>query len=181
MGNPLIPSFDSLVFYPRVVIPSAKYFSNVHPNWITLVNCGVKWLAFCAVLSWSPCALLCWGALERYLDCLDGVVARKFNKGSTLGHWLDKTTDLVYRWASAGAGLCVSAPLLAQDVLAPGSLVLVCVALPGIYVWDAYNGNIVDGNTTDKSIAIYVEDNATLLVVLLPLLQMWISSRCVVV
>lgn len=178
MGNPLIPSFDSLVFYPHVVVPSAKYFSNVNPNWITLFNCGIKWLAFCAVLSWSPWALLFWGALERYLDCLDGVVARKFNKSSTLGHWLDKSTDLVYRWASAGAGLYASAPLLAQDVLAPGSLMLVCVALPGIYVWDAYKGNIVDGNTTEKSLAIYVEDNATLLAVLLPLMQVWILSRC---
>ena len=180
MGHPLIPSFDSVIFYPRVVVPSAKYFANVHPNWITLFNCYIKWLAFCAVLSWSPWALLLWGTLERYLDCLDGVVARKYDKHSTVGHWLDKSTDLVYRWASAGAGLCASVPLLSQDIVAPGSLMVVCVALPGIYAWDAYKGNIVAGDTSVQSLAIYVEDNATLLTVILPLMQAWILNRCIV-
>lgn len=174
----MVPSFDSTIFYPHVVQPSAKYFSRVHPNWITLFNCYVKWLAFCAVLSWSPWALLVWGALERYLDCLDGVVARKFDKRSVFGHWMDKTTDLVYRWASASAGVYVSIPLLAQDAVAPGSLVLVCVGLPALYAYEAYRGNIIGGNTTAASIAIHVEDNATLLVVLLPLMQAWIMARC---
>ena len=180
MGNPLIPSFDSCIFYPHIVVPSAKYFANIHPNLITIFNCYIKWLAICAVVSWNPWALLFWGSIERYLDCLDGVVARKYNKHSMVGHWLDKGTDLIYRWLSAAAGVYGSVPLLSQDTVAPGCLILVCVALPGIYVWDAYKGNIVHGNTSVQSIAIHIEDNATLLCVLLPFMQGWILSRCVV-
>ena len=116
MGNPLILSFDSIIFYPYCVVPCAKYFSRVHPNFITAFNCLVKWWAFCAILSWSPWRFLLWGTLERYLDCLDGVAARKFNKSSTFGHWMDKSTDLVYRWSSALSG-CVRQSLFYRKTL----------------------------------------------------------------
>ena len=178
MGNPLIWSFDSEIFYPRCVVPCAKYFKNVHPNWITLLNCLIKWWAFCAILAWSPWRLLLWGALERFLDCLDGVVARKYNKLSVFGHWMDKSTDFVYRWSSAIAavGLCV--PLLTQDVWAPGALIAMSVGCPGVYIYDGYRGHIDKGNTSANGMAIYLEDNATLLCVVFPAMQWWVLQRC---
>jgi len=178
MGNPLIQSFDSVLFYPHCVVPCATYFRYVHPNFITLFNCVIKWWAFCAILSWSPWRLLIWGTLERFLDCLDGVVARKFNKQSPVGHWLDKSTDLVYRWASAGAAITLSVPLLSQDAWGPGMLIAICLGCPGVYVHDAVRGHIQNGNTAPTGIAIYLEDNATLLCFVLPALQYYILSTC---
>ena len=178
MGNPLILSFDSIIFYPYCVVPCAKYFSRVHPNFITAFNCLVKWWAFCAILSWSPWRFLLWGTLERYLDCLDGVVARKFNKSSTFGHWMDKSTDLVYRWSSGIVGVRQAIPLLSQDVVAPGTLIFISIACLMTYVHDALLGHIVGGNTSARGLAIYVEDNATLLCVILPMVQWWILQRC---
>ena len=177
MGNPLIWSFDSEIFYPRCVVPCAKYV-RIHPNWITLFNCLIKYWAFCAILTWSPWRLLVWGTLERFLDCLDGVVARKQNKMSTFGHWMDKSTDMVYRWSSAAAAIGMCVPLLAQDLWAPGSLIAISVLCPGVYIYDGYHGHIDKGNTSAKGVAIYLEDNATLLCAILPMMQWWVTQRC---
>ena len=181
-GDPLLHySFDDLVFYPKCVDPFVPYCKNIHPNWITLLNIFVKWFALMSVLEWNPWGLLVWGTLERWLDCLDGRVARRFNKTSFIGHWMDKVSDLIYRWSSAGIAVWLSVPLLKQDLVAPGALISVCIACPALYVYDGYHGRIVDGNTTRESIAIYLEDNATLLCLLFPLMQWYILSRCVVV
>ena len=121
-GDPLVWSFDQVVFYPKCVDPFVPHCQHIHPNWITLLNVLVKWFAFIAIVEWSPWGLLFWGTLERFLDCLDGRVARRFNKSSTFGHWMDKSTDLVFRWGSAGYAVYACLPLLAQDILAPGAL-----------------------------------------------------------
>lgn len=181
-GDPLLShSFDELVFYPKCVDPFVRYFRNVHPNYITLFNVFIKYKAFLSVLAWSPWGLLFWGTVERWLDCLDGRVARRFNKLSTFGHWFDKVTDLIFRWMSAVCAVWMCLPLLWQDILAPGTLIVVCVACPGVYVYDGWRGRIVNGNTREDALAIYLEDNATLLCLLLPMLQWFVLSRCSVV
>ena len=40
--------------------------------------------------------------LERYLDCLDGHLARRYNMCTTAGHYMDKSTDFVFRWTCVG-------------------------------------------------------------------------------
>ena len=48
------------------------------------------------------------------------------------------------------------------------------------YVHDALLGHIAGGNTPARGLAIYVEDNATLLCVILPMVQWWIlnDAKC---
>ena len=91
---------------------------------------------------------------------------------------MDKSTDMVYRWSSAAVAVRMCVPLLAQDLWAPGSLIAISVICPGVYIYDGYRGHIDRGNTSANGWAIYLEDNATLLCVILPMMQWWVTQRC---
>ena len=179
MGSPVLQlSFDYLCFYPYVVLPTVKYFKNVHPNYITIFNLIIKYYSFAAAMSWNWQRLLWLGTLERYLDCLDGSVARKFEKCSTVGHCLDKYSDLIFRFGTAVGIIQNTLPLLQEDIFAPLLLLLVVFSCPAVFIYDAFRGKIDNLNTSADSIAIIIEDNATLLCLILPLLQFFCVQRC---
>lgn len=179
MGKPLVPSFDSLVFYKHVVEPTAPYFKNIHPIFITLFNVLIKYWAIMCLLrtELSMVEMLSIHTLERYLDCLDGHLARRYNKCTTVGHYMDKSTDFVFRWTCAGV-MCTQAyhrffnhPFCAIFIF--GMSLLCC----GVYILDTLvNGTVVNGVATAESYAIYIEDNGTLLCVLVPVCMYIIQS-----
>ena len=181
MGDPLLlVSFDYIIFYPWCVDPFVRFFRGVHPNYITLFNLIIKYYAYMAVIRWDWYGLLWLGTFERFLDCLDGRVARKFDKCSPLGHALDKYSDLIFRFFTAYRLICMTLPLFQQDFLAPFLLLMVCAACPLVFVFDAARGRIVNLETQVDSLAIVVEDNATLLCLLLPALQYFCIQRCTI-
>ena len=179
MGDPLLVySFDNLIFYPWCIDPFLTYFRHVHPNWITLFNFVVKYYAFLCAISWNWQGLLVLGTVERWLDCLDGRVARRFNKCSPLGHALDKYSDLIFRFYTAWRMIQLAFPLFERDFIAPFLLLMVCAACPAVFVFDAARGRIVNLETQADSLAILIEDNGTLLCLLLPFLQYLCIVRC---
>lgn len=179
MGDPLlIRSFDYQLFYPYCVDPFVVYCRNIHPNYITLFNFIVKYYAYLCAITWNWQGLLVLGTAERFLDCLDGRVARKFNKCSPLGHALDKYSDLIFRFFTAYRLIQLTIPLFAQDFLAPFLLIAVCGLCPAVFIFDAARGRIINLETQVDSLAIVVEDNATLLCLILPLLQYLCVARC---
>ena len=173
MGRPLLPnSFDAWVTYP--VVYRITPFADVHPNWITAVCIVFKLL--CLAETWDypegfdGLRFAAWMTMERLTDCLDGEVARHFSRQSKVGHYLDKVSDVCFRYTGVGILVWRLFPFLwAANAWAFATLLL-CLSLPGVYVYEACVSQRIKGdmNTPADSWAIYVEDNATLLCAALP-------------
>ena len=111
-----------------------------------------------------------WMTMERLTDCLDGEVARHFSRQSKVGHYLDKVSDVCFRYTGVGILVWRLFPFLwAANAWAFATLLL-CLSLPGVYVYEACVSQRIKGdmNTPADSWAIYVEDGATLLCAALP-------------
>lgn len=169
MAPPLLNySFDALVFYPYCVRPFVCLCARVDPCHITAFNVLVKlWVLWCI---WQRDAnqVFVFNLLERWLDCLDGEVARHYNRCSRFGHLLDKTTDVVYRWTMAGLFMYM-VHVLPVSLLIYWIVMAVSLYCPGVYIVDTLRGTVVDGEATARSSAIVLEDNATLLCFVVPL------------
>jgi len=171
MGRPkLYLSFDSLITYPMLVVPAVPHFSHVHPIEITVVNFVFKFLSLYAMINEHFFLLFIFSIVERWLDCLDGEVARVFSKTSRLGHLMDKGSDFLFRWFTAIYLVFTYVHSFPVAPVATSVLILLCVGCPGLYVYDAWHGHIEDGNTKRTGVSIYLEDNATLLCFVQPLL-----------
>lgn len=84
-------------FVTNKIMKNETFFKNIHPNIITISgllmnfyiyyllntpNNNIYLLTFCIIYRWLA-------------DCLDGAIARKYNKGSKLGHQLDTLSDII--------------------------------------------------------------------------------------
>ena len=162
MGKPLIISFDSLITYPFLQF-FIIFFKNIHPIYITLFNCYIKYLSIYYLNNLDVTKFFVFFLLERLLDCLDGMVARKYNKCSKLGHYLDKYSDLIFR-----ISLCIVCWKIVYEHRDYSVywyiLVILNIICPGVYILDYINSNI-DKNleTGINTFSIYIEDNATIL------------------
>ena len=112
--------------------------------------------------------------LERVLDCLDGEVARYYHKCTSIGHYLDKYSDLVYRICMCYQTLkiCIYAKYYSISWI----ILLICSTLfPSLYIYDYSIGKITgDFINSRDSKSILVEDNATIICILLPILVSFI-------
>lgn len=171
MGAPEIDSIDKYITYPLI----KKYiylFSNIHPITITLYCIGFKtWSIYLLQTIYPNHYLLGFTlTLERLLDCLDGEVARHYKKTTQLGHYLDKYSDLVYR-----IGMCyyclvilVNTPIWNIYSYILFILIMLC---PSLYLYDYKSGYLSNSLVCNpKGIAILLEDNATIICLLLPIL-----------
>lgn len=170
MGRPLLTnSFDGAFFYPKVITPLATALDIVHPNWVTFACIGCKVMVLLNTALLHPVLVLFWGVLERTLDCLDGEIARIHQKQSALGHWMDKISDLVFKLLQLAQLLHL---LLERSMCSPGAAATTLVLIGAVAVpWalDLYDGAIqLDMNTPRDSRFIWIEDNGTLLVFVLP-------------
>lgn len=79
--------------YTEFLLHRTDIFAKVHPNYLTLTG-----LAFDFVILWAifnQCLLLVAVSLfvRYFCDCLDGAVARKYNRVSDVGGILDTIAD----------------------------------------------------------------------------------------
>ena len=170
MGRPQSVSFDSVCMYPALgyLVP---YLSWVHPNWIPMacIGCNLPSLLLLTIPLVHPWAMFAWLALERILDCLDGEIARVHQKTSQLGHYLDKYSDVLFR-----IGMVSQCSRIAMAVSSASCawwcLVMGTIWCPLVYVLDGIRfGFRSDWECNRDGLAIYVEDNASILCVALPL------------
>jgi phosphatidylserine synthase len=82
------------------VLDNTTVFENIHPNYITLFGVGLNLLIFNELFKkednkkdWNKLAILF--GFRWFADCLDGNVARRYNKQSQLGNTLDTLSDLM--------------------------------------------------------------------------------------
>lgn len=103
--------FDQILRIPkeRVLEPLSKgLFKNVNPTTVTVVACGVSVVA--GIAAWqgqTGMTLVLW-YLNRFLDGLDGTIARVNNKQSDFGGYLDIILDMV-AYVSIPLGLAFAA------------------------------------------------------------------------
>jgi phosphatidylglycerophosphate synthase len=77
------------------ILSRFNIFENVHPNTLSCIGLIMDFVVLNAMLTHSM-AISGFGMLIRYLcDCLDGAVARKYNKVSDMGGMLDTISDNV--------------------------------------------------------------------------------------
>lgn len=170
MGVPQIKSIDKYLTYPLIKKYLLNNFVNIHPINITLYCIIVKILSLYILDNKNVILLGILLLIERILDCLDGEVARKYNKCSELGHYMDKYSDVLFRIGMIYYGIVYLLNLISWNIYAY-ILWLNIIILPSCYLYDYINGYLKNNlicNT--KGIAIIVEDNATLLCFLLPYL-----------
>ena len=65
-----------------IFISNSLYVEELIPAALNTPNTNIYLLGFCILYRWLA-------------DCLDGAVARKYNKSSKLGHQLDTLSDLI--------------------------------------------------------------------------------------
>ena len=74
----------------------SKNMCGVHPNIITLLNMIVGVFIFFNIFkNNSYLVLICLGILNRYLDLLDGEIAKSCDKKTKLGAILDISGDII--------------------------------------------------------------------------------------
>jgi phosphatidylglycerophosphate synthase len=100
-------SSDYIILYP-LAHKYASLCKNIHPNTITTFNLFIS--IFIVYLLYFYLnkpnkniknIIIILMLLRVFLDALDGVVARKFNKCSKFGQYLDCTTDSIYLYSLA--------------------------------------------------------------------------------
>lgn len=83
-----------------LIIENFDIFHNIHPNVISLIGITCNVILFLIINhenieNYSSILSVC--TIIRFLsDCLDGAVARKYNKTSKLGHMLDTVSDMMF-------------------------------------------------------------------------------------
>jgi len=93
----------------QILAPFVMLFRNVHPNVLTLFSLVLGVLcALFAAMNFMGVAVALW-LLNRSFDGLDGVVARKFNKTSDFGGYLDIICDFTV-YALIPIGIVVANP-----------------------------------------------------------------------
>ena len=68
---------------------------KLHPNVITATNVLLSFY-LCKSVHLDSLNLIPLYVLRAFFDCLDGAVARKCNKKSKLGHYLDHYNDITF-------------------------------------------------------------------------------------
>ncbi len=174
MGRPLTNSFDRYITYP-VIYNYIGYFKNIHPVLITFMCIITKYLSMICLANKAPVWLTIFLTGERILDCLDGEVARYYHKCSSFGHYLDKYSDVVFRLSMTYQTMSIC--LYANYYSLCWFILFGCTLLfPGLYVYDYSQGKITSNfENCQDSYSIILEDNATLICFILPVLISFIS------
>lgn len=73
-------------------------FQNVSPNSVTIVGILCNFIIlYMTIKSEYNYVILFLSIMIRFLsDCLDGAIARKYNKQSKIGHYLDTFSDMFF-------------------------------------------------------------------------------------
>ena len=80
----------------KLLLDNSSIFENIHPNTITIFGMILNIVIFKMLYSNEITAtLLIVFALRYIADCLDGGVARKYNKQSKIGGILDTLSDII--------------------------------------------------------------------------------------
>lgn len=94
MPNPNNPyAFDTIFTYKLVDLISNEY---MNPNVITTINLLPSTLSLYFLYSDNYFWFYIFLFVRLILDCLDGHVARKYNKVTEFGNEYDKNTDLIF-------------------------------------------------------------------------------------
>ena len=83
--------------FTEYIINNLTLFKYIHPNLITISGLIINFIIFNLLNTNNPnYYLVIFLILYRWFaDCLDGAIARKYNKGSKLGHYLDTFSDII--------------------------------------------------------------------------------------
>ena len=94
LTNKKIKIDDDITHY---IINNFGVFKYIAPNIITISGLIINFIIFNLLqTNNSNYYLVIFLILYRWLaDCLDGAVARKYNKGSKIGHYLDTISDII--------------------------------------------------------------------------------------
>jgi len=173
MGRPLLTySIDGIVTYPSVYLVTP--YIHIHPNCITFLCMVFKVLSLVEI--WNLSHFNAWRfgfylTVERFTDCLDGEVARYHNKCSPVGHYLDKCSDIVFRYSGIVIMFRSAWPFLTTGSWMAFYILALSCSLCGVYIYEGCITKKIKSDmiTPRDSYAIYIEDNiATMLCVALP-------------
>jgi len=86
-------SVDNLITYPLIDLIANK---NMIPNVITIINIIPSCISLYYLYNKNFILFYIFLIIHIILDCLDGHVARKYNKQTYIGGILDAVTDFLY-------------------------------------------------------------------------------------
>lgn len=178
MGLPIVYYSTSTIVYSLLgtIVP---HMGSIHPIAITMCCIVFKCLTIitmtCRLTETSARSeyispfLACFAIMETLLDHLDGQVARYHNKCTTLGHHMDKYSDVCYRVAMI---VILSAIAWIDPYTWHNAVALIITwTCASLYLCDICRGRVdhrmeINGRCISK----YVEDNSILISFVLPLL-----------
>jgi len=177
MGRPLIKyCADNYIAYPLAdkCIPWCEY---IHPNYISILCCIFKYYGIVYMYSTNYIILGLCIFIERLLDCLDGEVARVYDKRTRIGHYIDKYSDVVCRVITILCGIDIG---LRENVLIDWFYYFYmcsCLLPFLVYVYDIRKGRVTDMCISKECWSIYIEDNSILLSIIIPGMEYILRNR----
>ena len=91
----MIPKTD-IYINKKIVEPYLFLFKNIHPNFISLFGIFLNYLIFHSYYKdHNKFFIIFLTFIRIYCDNLDGMVARKFNKITSIGGLLDSIDDMI--------------------------------------------------------------------------------------
>lgn len=88
-----IPGTDFAIFKHDFII---NKFKNIHPNYISIIGIFSNFISLYFFEKKELYKSFFFMIIRSIADCLDGIVARKYNKVSYFGGFLDTTNDLTF-------------------------------------------------------------------------------------
>lgn len=175
MGRPLVNGADLYIAYP-ITDKLVGFCANIHPNIITGMCILFKIITVKLMYTNYYFSMFITRFIERILDCLDGEVARTYDKRTTFGHLLDKYSDLVFGIITIYSGINMAVSSF-KSYFKLAVFLLCCLGMPYVYVHDVICGRFPENlSPTKEMYAIYVEDNSVMLSVIVPLLLFFIRN-----
>ena len=175
MGRPLVNGADAYIAYP-ITDRLVKYCKNIHPNTITGLCMIFKVITIRLMFTNYYFYMFITKFIERILDCLDGEVARTYDKKSTFGHLLDKYSDFVCGILTIYYGMYIALHDY-KSILKLVTFITCCLGMPYPYIHDMLHGRVPENlSITKEMCSIYVEDNSVLLSVIIPMLLFFVRN-----
>ena len=175
MCRPLINGFDKYWIYTFVDI-LLPFCQNVSPNFITFMSIICKFLIINNFTYYNSITLCSLMTFERFFDCLDGEIARKFDKCTTIGHYLDKISDFIY-WNLITIFSAIFLYNNPTFTIYWWIYFIILSYIPSAVVLDVFSNkwNLFD-SVSKQSWFIYAEDNGSLFSILIPYMMYNIIS-----
>ena len=147
-------------------IMKLKIFKDIHPNSVSIIGICLNFIIlYCALNNGSNHIIASLLLLRCMADILDGKIARKYNKKSELGGWLDTIQDMML--------ICFVIPFILLYKYTKNKLIsiLIPLTLTFLSLFLFYYNNVSDHDNIDSEFIQAFRNNSIIVFIIFIILN----------